>query len=229
MATIYLIRHGQASFGMENYDELSPTGIKQSQHLGSVLKHRQWNIDKVYAGNMKRQQQTASFCLSEMGLSTEVLTDPCWNEFDHRDIIAKYDPRYADMNQLKLDIMTATDPKNKIKEILTGAILRWTSGTFTDYNESWTAFCERIDTGLKNITENAAKQEQICVFTSGGSISAVMRQLLQLPLDKTFELQLFTANASVTKLRTSSRGLQLVSFNDHSHFEGEHKNLLTFR
>ena len=35
MATIYLIRHGQAQFGMEEYDALSPTGIEQAKILGT--------------------------------------------------------------------------------------------------------------------------------------------------------------------------------------------------
>lgn len=33
MATIYLIRHGQASFGAENYDKLSPLGERQASIL----------------------------------------------------------------------------------------------------------------------------------------------------------------------------------------------------
>jgi broad specificity phosphatase PhoE len=145
MATIYLIRHGQAYFGMENYDDLSPIGVEQAQFLGSILKQRQLKIDKVYAGKMHRQQQTASHCLINMGLDEKnIITDPCWDEFDHRDIIAKYDTRYADMNQVQLDVMSAADPKEKIKEILTGAVSRWTSGTFYDYNESWLAFCNLI-------------------------------------------------------------------------------------
>ena len=34
MATIYLVRHGQASFGKENYDQLSPRGWEQGRILG---------------------------------------------------------------------------------------------------------------------------------------------------------------------------------------------------
>ncbi|MCH1491392.1 MAG: histidine phosphatase family protein, partial [Luminiphilus sp.] len=30
MASIYLIRHGQASFGSDNYDQLSPVGQRQA-------------------------------------------------------------------------------------------------------------------------------------------------------------------------------------------------------
>ena len=34
MGSIYLIRHGQASFGADDYDVLSPTGIRQAEILG---------------------------------------------------------------------------------------------------------------------------------------------------------------------------------------------------
>jgi broad specificity phosphatase PhoE len=31
MSDLYMIRHGQASFGEENYDRLSPTGVVQAE------------------------------------------------------------------------------------------------------------------------------------------------------------------------------------------------------
>ena len=37
MTTIYLIRHGQASFGAANYDQLSNKGEQQATLLGSIL------------------------------------------------------------------------------------------------------------------------------------------------------------------------------------------------
>ena len=37
MAELYLIRHAQASFGAENYDQLSDLGHQQSQSLGKAL------------------------------------------------------------------------------------------------------------------------------------------------------------------------------------------------
>ena len=42
MGSIYLIRHGQASLGAANYDELSPLGVRQSQLCGEFL-HRWTN------------------------------------------------------------------------------------------------------------------------------------------------------------------------------------------
>ena len=37
VGSIYLIRHGQASFGADDYDVLSPTGIRQAEILGDHL------------------------------------------------------------------------------------------------------------------------------------------------------------------------------------------------
>ena len=37
MTTIYFIRHGQASFGAESYDQLSPNGELQAKILGQYF------------------------------------------------------------------------------------------------------------------------------------------------------------------------------------------------
>ena len=62
MTAIYLIRHGQASFGKAEYDCLSELGQKQATHLGASLKARAILFDKVIIGGMQRHQQTATAC-----------------------------------------------------------------------------------------------------------------------------------------------------------------------
>ncbi len=230
MATIYLIRHGQAQFGMEEYDALSPTGIEQAKLLGASFLQRTIIPTKIISGAMKRHQQTMDYCLEKMQIENpEKITNNDWNEFDHRDIIAKYEPRYADLNELKKDIFLDKSPKEKITEVLVGAVTRWTSGQFNDYNESWTTFCERVKNGLQKIEKESQKEDIVFVFSSGGSISVIMQQILDLSVQKTFEMQLNIANCSITKLRTSSRGTQLLSFSDYAHFDGEHKKWLTYK
>ena len=230
MATIYLIRHGQAQFGKEEYDALSPTGIEQAKVLGKSLLERKIIPTKIISGAMKRHQQTMDFCLEQMQIEiTDKITNDDWNEFDHRDIIAKYEPRYKDIEELKKDIFLDKSPKEKITEILVGAVTRWTSGQHNDYNESWTSFCERVKNGLQKIENETQKEDVVFVFSSGGSISVIMQKILDLSVQKTFEMQLNIANCSITKLKTSSRGTQLLSFSDYAHFDGEHKKLLTYK
>jgi broad specificity phosphatase PhoE len=230
MATIYLIRHGQAQFGKEEYDALSPTGIEQAKVLGKSLLERKIIPTKIISGAMKRHQQTMDFCLEQMQIEiTDKITNDDWNEFDHRDIIAKYEPRYKDIEELKKDIFLDKSPKEKITEILVGAVTRWTSGQHNDYNESWTSFCERVKNGLQKIENETQKEDVVFVFSSGGSISVIMQKILDLSVQKMFEMQLNIANCSITKLKTSSRGTQLLSFSDYAHFDGEHKKLLTYK
>ena len=230
MATIYLIRHGQAQFGMEEYDALSPTGIEQAKILGDSFLQRKIIPTQLISGAMKRHQQTMDYCLEIMQLSTiEKITNDDWNEFDHRDILTKYEPRYANLDELKKDIFLDKSPKEKITEVLIGAVKRWTSGQHHDYNESWTTFCERVKNVLEKIENETSKDDVVFVFSSGGSISVIIQKILDLSVQKTFELQLNIANCSITKLKTSSRGTQLLSFSDFAHFEGEKKNWLTYK
>jgi len=230
MATIFLIRHGQAQFGMEEYDALSPTGIEQAKILGKSFSERKIVPTKIISGAMKRHQQTMDYCLEQMHIeNAEKILNDDWNEFDHRDIIAKYEPRYKDIEELKKDIFLDKSPKEKITEVLVGAVTRWTSGLHNDYNESWTSFCERVKNGLQKIENESAKDDVVFVFSSGGSISVILQKMLDLSVQKTFEMQLNIANCSITKLKTSSRGTQLLSFSDYAHFDGEHKKMLTYK
>ena len=58
MSTIYMARHGQASFGQDNYDQLSEKGRRQSQILAEYLIRTGLSFDAVYSGDMVRQKDT---------------------------------------------------------------------------------------------------------------------------------------------------------------------------
>ena len=60
MSKILLVRHGQASFGAADYDNLSPTGHEQSRVLGEALAARGLTADVVVAGEMRRSARAAS-------------------------------------------------------------------------------------------------------------------------------------------------------------------------
>lgn len=230
MATIFLIRHGQASFGMKNYDELSPIGFQQASKLGDFLKTNKIFPTKIIQGDMVRHKQTADFCMKNLeleGHSIETISN--WNEFDHRDILTQYEQKYQDMDVLKMDVMSSQNPKEKIQEILTGAIKKWTETDSGSYNETWIQFCTRINEGLNKLTENSNKEDIIFVFTSGGAISIALMEILGLNIQRTFDLQLSIANASITQIKNTSKGWKLISFNNHSHFLGKNKQLLTYK
>lgn len=62
MTTIYLVRHGQASFGKSNYDELSENGEAQATLLGQYFKQILKEQPYVVAGTMQRHDTNRTTC-----------------------------------------------------------------------------------------------------------------------------------------------------------------------
>ena len=58
MGTLYLVRHGQASFGAADYDQLSDLGRRQSERLGRYWRERGITFDAVLTGTLRRHAQT---------------------------------------------------------------------------------------------------------------------------------------------------------------------------
>ena len=56
--SLLLVRHGQASFGKTDYDNLSERGHEQAYLLGQSLAARGIQPDRVVCGSMKRHRQT---------------------------------------------------------------------------------------------------------------------------------------------------------------------------
>src|SRR5262249_6459440 len=59
MSNLYVVRHGQASFFAENYDQLSPLGELQSRLLGEYWAARGVVFDEVFIGPCQRHVDTA--------------------------------------------------------------------------------------------------------------------------------------------------------------------------
>jgi len=225
MAHIYLIRHGQASMGLENYDRLSDLGIEQAKFLSGVFQQRNLNFSRVLSGTIERQRNTALYALPDEKYRS-ILLNKSWNEYDHEDILQKYEPRYTDKIQLMQDVMSAANPKEKIQEILEGALTRWITNTGDDYKESYENFTIRVSNEMIALTSNLHRDESVAVFTSGGVIAITLKNLLGLSDRKAFELQYYIANASITTLKVNQRGIHLLTFNDHVFFD---KKMVTFR
>ena len=73
MARIFFIRHGQASFLESNYDKLSELGHQQAILLGQFWRKRHLKIDKVFCGNLRRQNETAQGLLK--GLQSQIVIE----------------------------------------------------------------------------------------------------------------------------------------------------------
>ncbi len=233
MATIYLIRHGQASFGKENYDQLSDLGHQQAARLGDVLSQRLANFDAVHLGSMLRHKQTAENCLGgfEQCLeSTNAVFDSNWNEYDFRDILTQLRPEFATAKGTTDYIRSQSDPKAAFEHAFNSAVDRWVSGDYdADYIESWSTFSSRIHEAFKATIANNKGKKNIAVFTSGGPISVVSQHLLGVAENKMMQMNWTLLNCGVTKIVTTGSRQFLSSLNEHTHFEGpDNKHFITY-
>ncbi|MGZ7244367.1 histidine phosphatase family protein, partial [Streptococcus pyogenes] len=58
MGNLYLVRHGQASFGAADYDQLSELGHQQCRHLGAYWRECGQHFDAVFTGTLRRHAQS---------------------------------------------------------------------------------------------------------------------------------------------------------------------------
>lgn len=230
MGAIYLIRHGQASFAADDYDDLSPLGREQGRVLGAALAARKVQAKYFVCGGMRRHAQTAAECLAALGLEPSWEVDPGWDEYDHNEVLAGLDARYVRQSALAADMQQHANPRRAFQAIFERAMERWVDVAYHhEYRESWPAFCARVEGALERTAAKLGKSENAMVFTSGGAISVVCRKLLALADARTLMLSASLANASVTKLLIGARGITLSTLNEHAHFEGDDSRLISYR
>lgn len=218
MRELLLIRHGQASFGAEDYDQLSPIGEQQSSLLGEWLAACGPAPDLVAIGPRLRHHDTASLCLQAAGLSATPVLFPGLDEFDHHDILARQRPDLAAPGALRAELKQTADPHRAFQHLFAEAVARWISGRHdAEYTVPWPRFREHVLDALQQLSRHPAKS--LWAFTSGGPIAVIANALLGAPAAQTFKLSWPLVNTGVTRLRLSSRGATLMTYNAWPHLE----------
>ena len=222
MSRILLVRHGQASFGAADYDELSPTGHEQSRVLGAALAARGVVPDLVVTGGMRRHAQTAAGVLEGAGWPTPVDVDPGWGEFDHLQVLAVHDqPTTAEGESEKVVFQRWFEQATR----------RWTSGEHDEsYDESFAAFTARVGAALARLAEGLPRGGTAVVLTSGGPVAWVAAALLAdaepARTDLWLRLNPVSINTGTSTVVRGSRGTTLVTFNAADHLSPD---LITYR
>lgn len=229
MATIYLIRHGQASFGKENYDQLSPRGWEQGRILGRWLAGKV-TPRAVFGGNMERHRETMEAITSGYGDKLpDMQAVEGFNEFDHTQVVERLRPEWQDRERMARDLAAFPKPARAFQQVFEEAMVRWVGGEYDDeYAETWVDFRERVITSLEQLIEYADGGDTL-VSTSGGPIAVMAQHLLQLSDRKALEMNSVIANTSVTRILHSGARRSLAVFNNYSHLEAEDASLVTFR
>ncbi|QOL25824.1 histidine phosphatase family protein [Thalassotalea sp. LPB0316] len=238
MAALYLIRHGQASFGQADYDLLSEKGQQQAFVLG-----QSWSRQQVptfcYTGSLLRHEQTKQHFYHGLNQALpHCISHSGFNEFDHQDILIKYQPKWRRFNDMTAHFDQFDEPKKALADAFEQAVERWLSGEYDDqYKESWPSFKRRCvqalndlikqQNHLKQTTGNAA--QEIAVFTSAGPITVILSHVLGLNRAQGFALNQQLRNTSVTKLLFDEQRISVDFYNNYSHLTQHDAELISFR
>jgi broad specificity phosphatase PhoE len=229
VGTLYLIRHGQASFGEADYDNLSELGAEQAMHLGKWFASAQIKPTRLIAGGLRRHQQTsrawAQGFVEQGGMLPDAAMhsiDPRWNEYDHEDIFSKGSRAFGLAGGQNKDMS-----KRDFQKLFEKAITRWIGGAHdSDYAEPWGNFSARCIAALEDVKK--MRGETVLVFSSGGTIGATVAAVLGLQANQAMQFNYLIANCSVTRLIYRDEEASLASFNNFSLFE-TNPELLTYR
>ena len=168
MGVVLLVRHGQASFGSDDYDVLSGTGWEQGRQLGAWLAERKVVPTVTVRGGMRRHRETAEAMVEAAGWAVDVEVDPGWDEFDHLGVVAAY----PDVPAGELD-------RREFQRVFELATQRWAGGGFdAEYAEPWRGFVDRVRGALDRASDRAGPGGTVVVVSSGGPIAAACAALV---------------------------------------------------
>jgi len=236
MRLVYLVRHGQASFGKKDYDALSELGHEQARVLGRAFAARGVVPDLVVRGELRRHRETAEailegLSLEGLGRDVDVEVDAGWDEFDFEHVMKVHKPLYRSRTLMLADyaLTPASQRKARFQQMFEEATERWTGGAVDgDYHESFPAFTARVQGALQRTAALQPERGTVVVVSSGGPIGLAASHLLAGDTSLWAQLNRVAVNTGVTKVLNGASGLTLATYNDHSHVEHD-RELLTYR
>jgi broad specificity phosphatase PhoE len=239
MSILTMVRHGQASYMSEDYDQLSTLGEEQAAKLGDFwVKHR-IEFDACFHGPAKRHIRTAEIAgdrVRAAGLrwpDSQVMREI--DEFDAFRMMQLLMPRVVESNpkvrRLHDEFLAnrhTPEAGRLLQKLFEAAARVWCSGGYEVADvETWENFRARVQTGIENIRRTAGKGRNIVAISSGGPIAATVAQALSLEPLTAIEFVWLSRNISFSEFLFSGDRFSLHSFNSIPHLDD--RRLLTYR
>jgi len=239
MSTLALVRHGQASFFSDNYDQLSPLGEEQARLVGQHWVRRGLQFDEVYTGPRVRQIETAALAgeaFARAGLpwpEPQFLPELDEHQVDRLlkvampDILAGF-PHIGPLHRAYQEATAPRDKHRTFQLMFEQVVMLWVEGKIEAVGvEPWRAFQERVRSGLAKITASQQRGRSVAAFTSVGAVTVCLQVALGCTDRMALDLGWRLRNASVTDFIFSRDRLTLDGFNSYAHLPDS--TMWTFR
>jgi broad specificity phosphatase PhoE len=218
MGTLYLVRHGQASFGSANYDQLSPLGMRQCQRLGEYFASKGRRFDAVMTGTLARQTQSldaiAAGLGSDLGAALPAtLQLPGLNEYDSHAVISAVHPE-------PLARPSTPELYKHHFGLLREGLSCWMAGSTQPVGmPSYADFVAGVRDALDQVRSSA--HAEVLLVSSGGPISTAVGQILGTAPEMTIALNMRIRNSAVTEFVFNPKRHMLLSYNVLPHLDAE--------
>jgi broad specificity phosphatase PhoE len=231
MSTLYLVRHGQASFGTDNYDQLSKVGREQVALLGQFFAEAGEKIDRIYSGSLQRQRETAEIIAQAIGSNEPIVIDGAFDEYDSDVILRRFAASLTEAELADAGWPALKTDRRRFQFFLERAARAWVEARIEAEDMlPWHGFHGRIKSALEKIMATEGRSKTLVLSTSGGVIGTVVAHVLGLSNHMGVELNWAVHNASITRLIYNADKVTLSMFNALPHLEREgRRQLITYR
>lgn len=214
MGILTLVRHGQASFGSLNYDELTPLGVAQAAQTGVHFAQRKTTFDRIVSGPLQRQRQTAGAIIRQLPAACDVDVVGALQEFaEPSQILASV----ANMPGGASHAHAAVSTSERMTHY-GGAIQAWANGTLAlEGALSSAAFVHLVTDWFDQTVSERRRGSRTLAVTSAGVIAACLVRHFALPASRLSEFASVLQNCSVTEFVFSANRRSLLNFNNTTH------------
>ena len=221
MGSLYLVRHGQASFGAADYDQLSELGLRQCVRLGEYFRAKGRRFDAVLTGSLRRHAQSLQGIAQGMQWASEPLVWPGLDEYDSHAVIAAVHP----------EPLARPDTPEIYRHhfrLLRRGLSQWMAGTAAPAGmPSHAQWVAGINGALDHVRRHC--EGDVLIVSSGGPIATAVGQVLGTSAETTIELNLRIRNSSVTEFAFTPKRHMLVTYNTLPHLDSdEYESWVTY-
>jgi broad specificity phosphatase PhoE len=221
MGTLHLVRHGQASFGDANYDQLSELGRRQCLRLGQYMRDRGLRFDAVLTGTLQRHHQSYEAIAEGLQVRHLPLHWPGLNEYDSAAVIAT-------VHAGPLERPTSPEHYRHHFRLLREGLKRWMEGRTQPVGmPRYRDFAAGVAGALDHVRAN--HEGDVLLVSSGGPISTAVGHILGIAPEVTIDLNMRIRNSALTEFAFTPKRHMLVTYNTLPHLEGEaHRDWVTY-
>lgn len=217
MSSLLLFRHGQASFGDVDYDQLTALGVAQAQATGEFLRQRSWGFSDVLSGPRRRHQDSTGALIETFSAGTSWRIEAALDELaEGHEILAAAQLHFG------THLVGPGIPRHTQLRYYNDMMQAWGEGLAPmGTKPTAQAFRQNVARWLRNLVDDSPSGRSVLAVTSGGVIGAILCEVLRTNTSHMMDYVRVLRNASLTEIVFSRERASLMSFNSVDHLPRE--------